>query len=236
MIKRYSTRDQMYHSLLSHNFDPADANITSWVRSFLAILLVTGEPMHMEVLVPLISSACNLSEENGLSFRRTIRRLAQLFAHEDVTNRQVVLPQRTLREVLTEQSGASPFFPDVHTHEEIAAACLRIMAGALRFNICGLSSSFVHNADVEDLEDSIVANIPPHLHFACCMWTYHISQIQTFEPTLIEMISDFFHFRLLFWLEVMSLTNRSAEKTLAQLNTAEVRRKSCFDAHRTYPL
>ncbi len=237
MIKRYSTRDQMYHSLLSHNFDPADANITAWVRSFLAILLVIGEPIPVEVLAPLVSSACNVSEENRPSFRRTTRRLAQLFAHEDVTNRRVVLPQCTFREVLAEQSGASPFFPvTVHTHEEIAAACLHIMAGELRFNICGLSSSFVRNADVEDLEDSIVANIPPHLHFACCMWTYHVSQIQVFEPTLIEMISYFFRFHLLFWLEVMSLTKSSAEKTLAQLNTAEVRTGSCFYVHGTYPL
>ena len=225
MIKRYSTRDEMYHSLLSHNFDPADADITSWVRSFLAILLVTGEPMHMEVLVPLISSACNLSEENRSSFRRTTRRLAQLFAHKDVTNRRVVLPKRTFREVLAEQSGASPFFPDVHTHEEIATACLHIMAGELRFNICGLPSSFVRNADVEDLEDSIAANIPPHLHFACCMWTYHISQVQAFEPTLIEMISDFFRLHFFLWLEVMSLAKRSAEKALAQLNTMKVRRE-----------
>src|SRR6266849_10461895 len=98
MIKRYSTRDQMYHSLLSHHFDPADANITSWVRSFLAILLVTSEPRPVEALAPLISSACNLSEENRPSFRRTTRRLAQLFAHEDVTNRRVVLLQRTFCE------------------------------------------------------------------------------------------------------------------------------------------
>ena len=236
MIKRYSTRDQMYHSLLSHNFDPADANITFWVRSFLAILLGTGEPIPVEALTPLILLACNPSEENQPLFRRTTRRLAQLFAHEGVTNRRVVLPQRTFREVLTEQSGASPFFPDVHTHEEIAAACLHIMAGELRFNICGLSSSFARNANVEDLEDSIAAKIPLHLRFACCMWTYHISQIQAFEPTLIEMISDFFCFHLLFWLEVMSLTRSSAEKTLAQLNTVEVRRESCFYVHRTYPL
>ncbi len=236
MVKRYPTRGQMYHSLLSHNFDPTDANITSWVRSFLAILLGTGEPIPVEALTTLISLVCTPSEENQPLFRRTTRRLAQLFAHEDVTNRRVVLPRRTFCEVLVQQSGASPFFPDVHTHEEIAAACLHIMAGELRFNICGLSSSFVRNADVEDLEDSIAANIPLHLHFACCMWTYHVSQIQVFEPTLIEMISYFFRFHLLFWLEVMSLTKSSAEKALAQLNTAEVRTGSCFYVHGTYPL
>ena len=45
----------MYHSLLSHNFDPADANITAWVRSFLAILLVTGKPIRVEALGSLVS-------------------------------------------------------------------------------------------------------------------------------------------------------------------------------------
>ena len=190
----------------------------------------------MEALVPLISLACNLSEEDRPSFRRTTRRLAQLFANKGVKDRQVVLPQRTFREVLVEQSNASPFFPDVHTHEEMAAACLHIMAGELRFNVCGLSSSFLHNADVEDLEDSIAANIPPHLHFACCTWTYHISQLQALEPTLIQMISNFFRFHFLFWLEVMSLTKKSAEETLTQLNTMNVRRESCFYAHVTYPL
>ena len=236
MIKHYSTRDQMYHSLLSHNFDPTDANITSWVRSFLAILLATGEPVPVEALVHFISLACNLSEDNRPSFRRTTCRLAQLFANEVVKDGRVVLPQSTFREVLAEQPGASPFFPDMRTHEEIAAACLHIMARGLRFNICGLSSSFVCNADVEDLEDSIAANISPHLHLACCTWTYHTSQLQAFEPTLVQMISDFFHFHLLFWLEVMSLTKRSAEKTLGQLNTTKVHRELCFNVHGTYPL
>src|ERR1700733_12933476 len=238
MIKRYSTRGQMYHSVLSHHFPPADGNITSWVCSFLAIVLVAREPIPMEVLAPFISLACNLSEEDRPSFRHTTRRLAQLFADKDVKDRRVTLPQHTFREVLTEQStgSASPFFPDVNTHEEIAAACLRIMAGELRFNICGLSSSFIRNADVEDLEDSIATNIPPHLHLACCTWTYHISQLQVLEPTLIQMISNFFRFHLLLWLEVMSLTKTSAEETLAQLNTMNVRIELCFYAHVTYPL
>jgi len=236
MIKRYSNRDQMYHSLLSHNFDPADGNITSWVRSFLAIVLVAREPIPVEALAPLISLACNLSEDDRPSFRRTTRRLAQLFADKDVEGSRVVLPQGTFRELLAEQSRASPFFPDVHTHEEIATACFHTMAGELRFNICGLPSSFVCNADVKGLEDSIAANIPPHLHLACHAWTYHISQLQTFEPTLVQMISDFFRFHLLFWLEVMSLTKKSAEETLTQLNTINVRRESCFYSHVTYPL
>ena len=236
MIKRYPTRSEMYHSLLSLNFDPADANITFWVRSFLTILLGTGEPIPVEALTTLILLVCNPSEENQPLFRRTTRRLAQLFANEDVKDGWVVLPHHTFRQVLVEQSGASPFFPDVHTHEKIAAACLHIMAGGLRFNICGLSSSFVRNVDIEDLKNSIAANIPPHLNLACCTWTYHISQIRTFEPTLVQMMSDFFRFHLLFWLEVMSLTERSVEKTLAQLDIMKVRGESCFYAHGTHPL
>src|ERR1700733_7909461 len=106
MIKRFSARDQMYHTLLSHNFDPADGNITSWVRSFLAIVLVTREPIPMEALAPLISLACNLSEEERSSFRRTTRRLSQLFANKDGKDRRVLLPQHTFREVLAEQSSA----------------------------------------------------------------------------------------------------------------------------------
>ena len=236
MIKRYSTREQMCHSLLSHNFDPTDGNITSWVRSFLAIVLVTREPTPVEALGPFISLACNLAQEDQPSFRRTTRRLAQLFAEKDVKDRWVVLPQGLFREVLAEQTGASPFFPNRHTHEEIAAACLQMMAGELRFNICGLSSSFVRNADIKGLEDSIAANIPPHLHFACCIWTYHISQLQSLEPTLVQMISNFFRFHLLFWLEVMSLTEESVEETLTPLNTTNVCRESCFYAYITYPL
>ena len=110
------------------------------------------------------------------------------------------------------------------------------MAEELRFNICGLSSSFIRNVDVEDLRNSIATDIPPHLNLACCTWTYHITQIRALEPALVQMISNFFRFHLLFWLEVMSLTKRSAEKALAQLNTVKVHRKSCFRVHRTYLL
>src|ERR1700733_14009324 len=131
MIKRYSSRELMYHSLLSHNFDPADGNITSWVRSFLAIVLVTREPIPVEALTPLLLLACNPSEADQPLFRRTTRRLAQLFAVGDAKDRRIARPQRAFREVLAEQSSASPFFPDLHTREEIAATCLHIMAGEL---------------------------------------------------------------------------------------------------------
>jgi hypothetical protein len=99
--------------------------------------------------------------------------------------------------------------------QKLAMACFRLMKNGLKFNICGLNSSHLLNAEVEDLPQRIETNISTALSYSCRFWAAHLWDT-TIEPgSLIEDVKDFFHHRVLFWLEVMSLNNDLAAANIA---------------------
>lgn len=208
--------------MLSHHFDPTNSNITYCVRSFLAIVLVAQGPIPLEDLVHIISSTRELSSEIQSLFPRISRRLAQLLVGGRETGGQVELPHSSFRSILATWPSTSPFFPNVPAHKEMARICVHIMTKELRFNICQLPSSFIRNADIEDLTDRVKANISPHLRLACRTWTYHVYQLEEVEVTIIQLVFNFFRFHFLYWLEVISLVGSSAQEALAHLPLAKV--------------
>ncbi|KIM90604.1 hypothetical protein PILCRDRAFT_1868 [Piloderma croceum F 1598] len=82
---------------------------------------------------------------------------------------------------LSDESRSKSYYVSPSQHNSsLALSSLRVMKSGLRFNICGLETSHCRNTDVLDLTTRIKKNILPHL-------------------------SDFFHHRFLYWLEVLSL-------------------------------
>ncbi|RKK66079.1 hypothetical protein BFJ69_g15728, partial [Fusarium oxysporum] len=95
-----------------------------------------------------------------------------------------------------------------HTHQTLAKHCLRVMRGALRKNICGLSfpGMFRSTVDFGQLEKSM----PSQLQYACMHWTYHQTEG---DPELSDgnEAYDFLTTHFLHWLEAMSLLGRVKE-------------------------
>ncbi|SPJ89670.1 uncharacterized protein FTOL_13031 [Fusarium torulosum] len=91
------------------------------------------------------------------------------------------------------------------THRRLAKHCLRVMRGALRQNICGLSFPGMRRSEVgaRQLEE----HIPPELQYACMYWIYHHTKID-FEPGDSHEIYDFMTASFLHWLEALSLLGR----------------------------
>ncbi|KAG9123735.1 hypothetical protein FRC07_014123, partial [Ceratobasidium sp. 392] len=92
---------------------------------------------------------------------------------------------------------------------ELAACCIELMLRDLRFNICNLKDSSVMNRDVADLQTRIESNIRPELQYSCAYWATHLV-LSPFEPAseltkLWNMILSGPH--LMYWIEVLSLTN-----------------------------
>ena len=86
------------------------------------------------------------------------------------------------------------------------------METRLRFNICNLETSFVQNQDVPDLVKRMNDNMPPELEYACMYWSQPLVETMT-DNALLEAVSVFAYHRLLFWLEVMSLTKKPRSRT-----------------------
>lgn len=107
--------------------------------------------------------------------------------------------------LLSPNRSSDPWFIDISAAQHlIVIRCFSIMDDLLRFNICGLESSFVHNDNIPDLDDRVKASIPSHLKYACIYWSHHLAQ-SPFSPGILDKLSTFAHCRLLFWFEVISL-------------------------------
>ena len=92
--------------------------------------------------------------------------------------------------------------------QSLALACLQLMNGALKFNICNLGTSYLRNDSVEDLPSRIRKAIPTRLSYPCRFWAAHLRDStgeRRYNDELLNEISNFLRFHLLYWLEVLSL-------------------------------
>ena len=76
----------------------------------------------------------------------------------------------------------------------------------LHFNMCHLESSYVANKDVVDFEERVQSYIPSSLYYICCHWSNHL-QDTLYSDGMRDTLRVFAYNHLLFWLEVMSVTN-----------------------------
>ena len=86
-------------------------------------------------------------------------------------------------------------------------ACLNVMNGRLKKNICELDDHVVLS-EVEDLDTRRGTYIGDTLEYACCFWAKHLAKAATSGPDVVnvyEAIDKFFTTCFLFWVEALSL-------------------------------
>ncbi|CEL55848.1 Vegetative incompatibility protein HET-E-1 OS=Podospora anserina GN=HET-E1 PE=4 SV=1 [Rhizoctonia solani AG-1 IB] len=89
-------------------------------------------------------------------------------------------------------------------NKDLASRCFDVMEQQLRFNLCGLESSYVFDCDVPNIEARVEAAISPELFYACRFWSKHLIENIACE-TLIQSLDAFLSIRFLFWMEVINL-------------------------------
>ncbi|KAF5362431.1 hypothetical protein D9756_002757 [Leucocoprinus leucothites] len=87
---------------------------------------------------------------------------------------------------------------------QLSSLCLITMSKQLRFNICGLETSSLKNADVSNIETKVKAGIPSLLSYASCFVADHLRHT-AFNERLMDGLRVVFKEKLLYWLETMSL-------------------------------
>ena len=104
-------------------------------------------------------------------------------------------------------------------HEcQLAVMCLNTMASsALHFNICGLKTSDIRNRDIPAADKSAIS---PLLSYSCRFWADHLVRIPC-EQTLMEVVQFVMYNKLLFWMEVMSISGRAHEAIAILKRTLE---------------
>ena len=101
-----------------------------------------------------------------------------------------------------------PWHIDIEVQKRnIANICFDRMGELLRYDICGLEMSLKFNKDVPDIHERIKRNIPSFLKYICCNWSNHIRDVP-YSQGLCEKLKSFAYHQLLFWFEVLSLTEK----------------------------
>ncbi|KIK28158.1 hypothetical protein PISMIDRAFT_606419 [Pisolithus microcarpus 441] len=122
---------------------------------------------------------------------------------------------------LTDRSRSGIYFIDTSCPGDLAVSTLQILHDGLRFNICGLESSYLSNSEVADLPDRITKSIPPHLSYSCRFWSQHLEKT-VFNVPLAQLVEDFVGSeKFLFWLEAMSLLSRVGNAAIALISAAK---------------
>jgi len=136
-----------------------------------------------------------------------LRPLGSLLSGVSQTTIPVAPLHTSFRDFLQDRKRSNGFFVDISKRDaEFAVTCLDIMQNTLRFNICGLESSYVDNNAVPDLRSRIEKTIPPDLSYACLFWADHLRS-SPITPNIIDQVTLFMKTQFLHWWEVMSLTS-----------------------------
>lgn len=203
--------DSLYLEILRHALDETDEKVMSRFQRVLGGVLAAKEPLSTQA-----HSALQVGEDEGI-VQMIVQPLGSLLHGIARPDTPIGALHASFFDFLKDKSRSEGFFIDpTQLENRFALACLGVMKRELRFNLCNLTSSYIHNTDVTDLQDRVGRNITPHLLYACRFMGDHLSAA-VYDKQLLHEVRDFLHERLLCWLEVLSLTKHmsSASKTLA---------------------
>ena len=107
--------------------------------------------------------------------------------------------------LLNEEWSKEFFIEERDAQHDLALASFRVMEDGLKFNICGLPTSYVRNLEVADLAKRVNENIPCHLLYSCRFWAIHLQE-SGFDSDLAQCLKGLVTGEtILFWLEVLGI-------------------------------
>ncbi|KZP17859.1 WD40 repeat-like protein [Athelia psychrophila] len=207
--------DELYARILRQTFN--DKAMPRF-RLVLGGILAAKEPLPMASHSAILQSEG--TEEDIVSM--TVGPLGSLL-HGVGQNEHPEVPiharHTSFFDFLQDPKRSKEFFVDATKQDRnLVLGCLRVMKGELRFNICGLETSHLLNADIPDLPARLQSHITPHLMYACRFLAVHL-QTTPYEKQVGKELEDLLHERFLHWVEVLSLTKivHTASRSLSSI-------------------
>ncbi|CAE6430520.1 unnamed protein product [Rhizoctonia solani] len=208
--EQYTEIDKLYHFVLNTAFgadlDDQEANI---IRIVLRTVLCAQEPISTLTIAALCGHDDSNANNSFLSF--ALERLRSV-VYVSETSDLVSVFHASFPDFLFTQKRSAKFFCDRTEHNLIISRqCFKVMKNELRFNICGLESSYAPDEQYppEELHNRINNIITPPLWYACRYWAQHLQYTANRKALRAEM-KEFLSQRLLFWMEVLNLKRNVA--------------------------
>ena len=195
--------DEMYTTFLKE-FTKGQPDVRDMFHSVMRQIVWLKEPLSISALDFIRERFPQ--EEDHYPVGDILNLMASLLSGTNEVSTPVRPLHASFYDFLLDEKRSGVFFiPESAVHHDLTLALLSIMEGGLRFNICGLETSYLPNSMVVDLEKKITKNIPPYLLYACQFWAIHL-QDGGFDVELAQPVSEFVTGeRLLFWLEVLGI-------------------------------
>ncbi|KAF9539998.1 WD40 repeat-like protein, partial [Agrocybe pediades] len=196
---RYRDIDDLYTTVLDAAFDSNVHEVDELHNAALIVRTVVCamEPMSTKLLSVLLALEYQEVEDTLSRFQSVL--------HVQGETRLVSPLHASFPDFLFDKTRSLRFHCDsVQHHGKLSSFCFDAMDKELRFNICGLESSFVFDADVPDLQQKIERNISQGLLYACKHWSSHLREGAFTEVNRAKLVR-FLCSHLLFWIEILNV-------------------------------
>jgi WD domain, G-beta repeat len=206
---------KLYQQILELSFPKSDGYTLNVFHQVVSAIILAKVPLHEDDLPHFIS-------QSRSSVKSILSKLSSVLSIG--TDRRVRMGHLSFSEFLCDPDQCpKQFYIDQRVEDQkLLMACFRLMRG-LRFNICGLESSYLFNHEVKGLSQRIEARVGSPLLYSCRFWAAHLRDTMASKydhNAVMTEIEVFLYDHLLFWLEVMSLTNEVAAANISLLTVA----------------
>ncbi|KAI0315268.1 WD40-repeat-containing domain protein [Amylostereum chailletii] len=199
--------DTLYQQVLVQIFTTSASSVALIrFKAVMAIVLTALKPLSADSINAMLFPPAVQGGSPQFDSLAVVKFMGSLLSGVDGRTTPIRSRHTSFRDFLLDEGRSGKFFVDTGpTHAELARSTLDIMKDGLKFNICQLESSYALNKDVPGLQERVARFIPPSLWYSCRFWADHLHGSVPTEAHY-EDVREFMTERLLFWLEVMSLT------------------------------
>ncbi|CAE6499853.1 unnamed protein product [Rhizoctonia solani] len=193
--KHFDSIEVLYSTILSAALEGMglEPNEKECIQTVLWTVVCLREPVHLSTLSVLTGLS---DDEETLTALQPLRSV--LYVSEQ--NNFVSALHKSFSDYMLRSSPG-----DFKGYSRLLAhRCFDLMKKQLKFNICGLDSSFIPDSDVKDIQKRVDTMIPAPLLYASRYWGDHLSLAGPSDKLLTEL-NEFLSQRLLFWMEVLNL-------------------------------
>jgi hypothetical protein len=164
----------------------------------------------------------HFASASGVSVEDVCYRLLSIISIEG----EIKIRHNAYKHYLIDSKRCTLFDDSFHAnaHRKMTILCLKIMQKELKFNVCGVKSSYRMNNQVEDKDSLIKKCIPSYLSYACQYWADHlhgITAVEQRDSEIVYLLRHFLNNQLLYWLEVLSVLSKSHVAPKSLLMAAE---------------
>ena len=200
--------DTLYHQFIGNVVDHQshDADVMPLVRNVLAVAscIALNSPLGEDALFHFLETFHPRLTGNAL--RESIVSLKPILFASAERKLLLMFPAESFLGFLAARSRSGWISVDINSvNMTIASRCLETMQTRLKFNVCGLESSYFENKDVPGLEHTVEANIPEPLQYSCLHWLDHVPREGNplvLQDRTMDLLCPP---KALYWIEILTL-------------------------------